>query len=78
MSGEGLLHSGLAPAEELPPLVGFGEAEAIGVQLHDRMVAQLGAAPMTRDDLGWGDLVQFVLRKASEAARDRASKTEDD
>ena len=85
MSGEGLipdrpiasrLEAGKSDrpaqtAEGLPPLVSFSEAEAIGVALHDHMEKHLGSVPMDRDDMGWGDLVQFVLRRASETVRDR-------
>lgn len=54
----------------------FGEAEALGVGLHDRFELMLGPgkAPLRRDDFAWGDLVQFVLRRASEAVRDRPGK----
>lgn len=49
-------------------LLKFPEAEALGVECHDRMVA-MGVPPvLERDDLGWADLVQFVLRRARDIA----------
>lgn len=49
-------------------LLKFPEAEALGVECHDRMVA-MGLPPvLKRDDLGWADLVQFVLRRARDIA----------
>lgn len=49
-------------------LLKFPEAEALGVECHDRMVA-MGVPPvLKRDDLGWADLVQFVLRRARDIA----------
>ncbi len=52
-------------------LISFAEAEAIGVAVHDRWV-KLGVAPvLNRDDLGWGDLVQFVVRQANAAVSAR-------
>src|SRR5688500_7026878 len=49
-----------------PPLITFAQAEAIGQQLHDHWLKMAGSAPMDRDDQGWGDVVQFVIRKARE------------
>lgn len=72
MSGEGLIADRPAhTTDSLPPLLSFSEAEAVGAALHDHMEKQLGAVPMDRDDMGWGDLVQFVLRRAGETVRDR-------
>lgn len=54
-------------------LISFAEAEAIGVAVHDRWV-KLGVAPvLTRDDLGWGDLVQFIVREANAAVAARGA-----
>lgn len=47
-----------------PPILSFGEAETVGAELHDRWRAQAGDAPLTRDDMAWGDIVQFVIRRA--------------
>jgi hypothetical protein len=55
----------------LSPLITFAEAEAVGAALHDHFEKQLGTTPMARDDMGWGDVVQFVLRTASAAVRAR-------
>lgn len=53
-------------------LITFAEAETIGEQMHDHWEKMAGEAPMTRDDTAWGDLVQFVIRKANDvwAARE--------
>jgi len=54
------------------PLITFAEAEAIGHQLHDRFEAMTGRpAPLASDDQAWGDIVQFVLRKARDAVEVR-------
>lgn len=50
-----------------PPLITFGEAEAIGHALHDHWEKMGATPPLDRQDMAWGDIVQFVLRKASEA-----------
>lgn len=42
----------------------FGQAEQIGQEMHDRFVANDVTPPMPRDDMGWADLVQFVMRRA--------------
>lgn len=79
MSGEGVMPSP-SPARgqvEMPPLITFAEAEAIGVALHDHLEKVGVRPPMTRDDMGWGDVVQFVLRRASETALDRANRETD-
>jgi hypothetical protein len=53
---------------ELPPLVTFDEALAIGFDLHDHWQHMADTAPLERDDMAWGDIVQFVLRKAAQDA----------
>jgi predicted protein tyrosine phosphatase len=53
------------------PLVTFAEAETIGQQLHDRWAKMTGKAPLQRDDLGWADLIQFVLRTARDVVDQR-------
>ena len=61
----------------LPPLVSFDEALSIGRALHDywSVFAHYGVRPpFMRDDLEWGDLVQFVLRRATRMAHERAKK----
>lgn len=55
-------------------LLTFGEAERIGMALHDRFIAMMGSAPMTRDDQGWGDVVQFVMRESRQAISERAKR----
>lgn len=53
-----------------PALITFAEAEAIGQEMHDRwQLLGGGDAPLDRADFAWADLVQFVIRKANEAAR---------
>lgn len=55
-----------------PPLVTFPDAERIGWELHARWELMAGSeAPMDADDLAWADMVQFVLRRASELTRER-------
>jgi hypothetical protein len=56
------------------PLVTFAEAEEIGRQLHDRWEKMTGAAPLTRDDLGWADLIQFTLRTARDVVDGREGR----
>jgi hypothetical protein len=51
-----------------PPLLTFAQAEQIGQDLHDHWEKMAGAAPMGRDDLGWADLVQRVVRLARDVA----------
>jgi hypothetical protein len=57
----------IAKASPKPGTLTFGQAERVGVALHDRWKKMTGEAPLTRDDLGWGDIVQFVIRTAQEA-----------
>jgi hypothetical protein len=54
-----------------PLLITFAEAEAIGQDMHDRFLAMDAAPPLPRDDMGWGDLVQFIMRRANDAAAAR-------
>jgi hypothetical protein len=51
------------------PLLTFAEAETVGERIHDHWKKMAGKAPL---DMGWGDLVQQVLR----AARDVVSARE--
>lgn len=83
MSGSGLLPrqpERFAQAEESPAaldgepaVLTFAEAESVGCALFDRWGSIAGAVspPLARDALAWGDLVQFVLRRAGEVVRDR-------
>jgi hypothetical protein len=48
---------------EASPL-SFGEAERVGQRLHDHWEKMAGAAPLARDDTGWGDVVQQTMRFA--------------
>lgn len=50
-----------------PPLLTFDEAETVGAQLHDHWAKMAGEAPMPREDMGWADLVQRVVRLARDA-----------
>lgn len=50
-----------------PLLLTFAQAEFVGEQLHDYWQQMAGEAPLRRDDTAWGDVVQFVLRKARDA-----------
>jgi hypothetical protein len=56
------------------PLVTFAEAEEIGRRLHDRWAKMTGQAPLARDDLGWADITQFLLRTARDVVDARAEK----
>jgi hypothetical protein len=51
------------------PHLNHAVAETVGCELHDRWGSLAGNVPppFPRDALAWGDLVQFVLRKAREA-----------
>lgn len=53
------------------PLITFAEAEAIGQRLHDHWERMAGNAPLQRDDMGWGDLVQQTLRFARDVVDSR-------
>jgi hypothetical protein len=48
-------------------LLTFAEAGLVGEALHDHWEKMAGQAPLTREDMAWGDMVQFVLRKARDA-----------
>lgn len=52
------------------PLLTFAEAEQIGAELHDRWQSMAGAVPLARDDLAWGDIVQFICRRARDLPRE--------
>jgi hypothetical protein len=59
------------------PLITFDEAQRIGGELHDHWQRQSGKPPpLARHDFAWGDMVQFVLRKAHEAVQARESEGE--
>ncbi|MBX9816165.1 MAG: hypothetical protein K2X76_15815 [Sphingomonas sp.] len=49
-----------------PDLLSFDQAKRVGEILHDRWHTMAGAVPLDRDDMAWGDIVQFVLRMADE------------
>lgn len=53
------------------PVLRFSDAEQIGGELHDRWQVFAGNAPMARDDMGWADAVQFVVRRAREIKTER-------
>jgi hypothetical protein len=63
MSGEGFP----APEQQSrrPDLLTFEQALRVGELLHDRWSIMAGDVPLTRDDMAWGDIVQFVLRSAT-------------
>lgn len=52
----------IADALNGSPLVSFERAQAIGEELHDHWEKMAGQAPMRRDDMGWADIVQRVVR----------------
>ncbi|MFZ5701169.1 MAG: hypothetical protein ACOY4P_07430 [Pseudomonadota bacterium] len=60
-----------AAVSEGAPLLRFADAEQIGVDLHDRWEKMTGQAPIARDDMGWADVVQFVVRRAREIVTER-------
>lgn len=45
-----------------PPLLTFAQAIEVGRRPHDHWQKMAGSAPMERDDMGWGDLVQQCVR----------------
>lgn len=53
-------------AEKETGLLSFAQAEVIAGELHDRWQVMTGKAPMSREDMAWADIVQFVIRKARE------------
>lgn len=60
-----------------PTPITFDQAERVGQALHDRWaIMTKGNAPLTRDDMAWSDIVQFVIRKASEVSGEDADKKE--
>jgi hypothetical protein len=65
------------PVVSAPDLITFAEAEALGQQLHDHWMAMADSAPMPREDLGWADVVQFVLRKARDVVAARGEGDRD-
>jgi hypothetical protein len=57
----------LVQALNLCPLQSYDRARGIGELLHDRWELMSGGPPPFRpDDLAWGDIVQFVIRRASD------------
>ncbi len=55
----------IARLVDTAPLVSFDQAETIGRRLHDHWLKMNdGTAPMSADNLGWADVVQFVVREA--------------
>lgn len=55
-----------------PPLVTFAEAEGLGEELRARWAMMAGAEPpLEPGDYAWADIVQFILRRASEVAHNR-------
>jgi hypothetical protein len=54
-----------------PPLLTFAEAETVGAQLHDHWLKMAGEVPMGREDCGWADIVQQVLRRARDVVDGR-------
>lgn len=64
MSGEGVPVAAREPRR--PELLSFSQAQRVGALLHDRWGAIAGQVPLTRDDMAWGDIVQFVLRMADD------------
>jgi hypothetical protein len=65
----------IAKASPKPGTLTFGQAERVGVALHDRWEKMTGEAPLKRDDLAWGDVVQFVIRTAQEVIGSGVSPT---
>jgi hypothetical protein len=58
--------------DTLPPLITFAEAEQLGGDLHDHWATMAGTLPpLDREDMAWADIVQFILRRASEVVRAR-------
>lgn len=57
------------------PALTFSEAEALGPEVAARLALLADAAPpFANDDMRWPDLVQFVLRRAGEIARQRETQ----
>ena len=53
------------------PVIRFADAEQIGGELHDRWQVFIGKLPLARDDMGWADAAQFVVRRAREIKTER-------
>lgn len=58
------------------PILTFAQAEKLGQEMHDRFVANDVTPPLTRDDMGWADMVQFVMRRAGDLVADRIAQFE--
>jgi hypothetical protein len=57
----------LVQALNLCPLQSYDRARGIGELLHDRWhVMAEGEPPFGRDDMAWADIVQWIVRKASD------------
>ena len=54
--------------------ISFGEAEAVGQRLHDHWEKMAGEAPLSRNDTGWGDIVQQVMRFTRDAIAGRTAR----
>lgn len=44
---------------------------SLGQEMHDRFVANDVTPPLTRGDLAWADMVQFVMRRAGDLVGER-------
>jgi hypothetical protein len=55
-----------------PDLLTFSQAEALGREIHDHWEKMAGSAPLSRDDCGWADIVQLVIRRARDMAQREA------
>lgn len=58
-------------------LLTFAEAERLGAELHDRWFAMTGEEPLRVDDMGWADIVQFVMRRATTIIAERKPTDEE-
>jgi hypothetical protein len=47
-------------------LLTFTQAANLGRMLHDRCIMMGHQPPLPRNDMGWGDLVQFAVRMMNE------------
>lgn len=61
----------IAKASPKPGTLTFGQAERVGQALHDRWEKMTGKAPLEREDMGWGDIIQFVIRTAQDVVEGR-------
>jgi hypothetical protein len=67
----------IARLAEAAPQISFAQAETVGARLHDHWIKMMdGAAPMAAGNLGWADVVQFVVRAVREAVRDTENEGE--